>query len=228
MPNNRLKLTKRMTAIVDLIDESSIADIGCDHGKIVGQAFLDKKINFAYLSDISEKSLQKAKLLLGELNIDKGKIEFNVADGLENFSTKSVQQVIIAGMGGELIKKIISKSKIKFKSYILEPQHNEYELKKFLVSNGYQIIFDKIIYDMGKFYNIIKVVLGSDKLTEFDYFFGKDNFVKANTDFKKYLFGKKVFYENVVKNMNNKNDEFISQNLRCIEIAIKKLGEIDE
>ena len=63
-----MKLSTRLNFICDIVDKSNtVADIGCDHGKVVAKLFLDNKVSFAYLSDISAKSVQKADDLLNEL-----------------------------------------------------------------------------------------------------------------------------------------------------------------
>ena len=58
------KLSFRLEFISSLVDERIIADVGCDHGKLVRKLFDENKIDFAYASDISSSSLQKAIDLL--------------------------------------------------------------------------------------------------------------------------------------------------------------------
>ena len=55
-----IKISFRLKFISSLVDERIVADVGCDHGKLVRKLFDENKIDFAYVSDISRGSLQKA------------------------------------------------------------------------------------------------------------------------------------------------------------------------
>ena len=84
-----MKLSKRLNEICDLVSkESVIADVGSDHGKVVAKLFLDNKIDYAFVTDISAPSVKKAENLLIDLNIDKSKYKIVVCDGGDNIKTK--------------------------------------------------------------------------------------------------------------------------------------------
>ena len=63
------KLTKRLQVIFDLVSSRVIADVGCDHGKLTKALFDENKIDFAYVSDISKLSLEKAIKLLKDYEL---------------------------------------------------------------------------------------------------------------------------------------------------------------
>lgn len=213
----KINLTKRMEEILKLISKRRIADIGCDHGKITAKLFLEKKIDFAIVSDISRQSAEKAEKLLQELKISN--FEMRVGDGLQTINKEDkIDVVLISGMGGEEIIKILSQSNLKFDEYILGPQHGELLLKKYLIQNGYRIVLDKIIYD-GKFYNIIKAILGKDERSEEDLILSPDNF-DGNKDFELYLVHRKNKLETIL--CNNQNLE-MEKELELIKNALVKI-----
>jgi len=182
------KLNKRLQKIADLVDRKVIADVGCDHGKIVLYLFENDKIDKAVISDISKPSLQKAIDLLNQ----KGYTNFvdYFCDGLTKYKeSDKVEQIIIAGMGGLEMIQILKNSPISVKNVILQPQRNEYEVKEYLVDNNFNISYDIIIEDKDKFYNIIKAnkVKNKNEITEFEILFGKQNFEEGLSDFKNYL-----------------------------------------
>ena len=95
-----LKTDKRLRAAADWVEPCDIiADIGCDHGRLGAMLLLENRAKHLIASDISEKSLQKAKHCLQRHGLT-GRAEFTVADGLEALDQK-VDTVCILGMGGE-------------------------------------------------------------------------------------------------------------------------------
>ena len=219
----KINLTKRMLQISNLVSYRRMADIGCDHGKITAKLFLDNKIDFAVVSDISFESAEKAKILLNGLNINS--FDMRVGDGLKTINKEdNIESVIISGMGGEEIIKILSQSSLKFKEYILGPQHGELLLKKYLVENGYNIVLDKTIFD-GKFYNLIKCVQGKNLRTEDNLILSPDNF-ENNEDFESYLEYRKNKLEKILEfNKNPEMEKELNLVINALEILKGKNNE---
>ncbi len=205
---NRSK-DKRLFTIYDLVDYDVVADIGTDHGKLVGQLFLDNKISKAYLTDISEKSLSKARVLIQTLKVC-DKCVFAVCDGLKGLQgVKKPYQVVIAGMGGEEIIKILSncKNKNNIVSYILQPQKNVYNLRKYLVDNDYFIEKDGVVKEGKQFYFVIKAKQGKDNLSQQQLYFGKYASEYNSQDYIAYLQRELELFEEINKNANNLSKE---------------------
>ena len=97
---------KRLQAIADQIVPCEVfADVGCDHG-IVGLYVAERGLAARICEcDVSEDSLNKARSLVGE------RAEYFSGDGFIPLTEKNVtvDQAVIAGMGGELIIKILEK-----------------------------------------------------------------------------------------------------------------------
>ena len=79
-----------------------------------------------------------------------------------------VDTVIIAGMGGQLISEILStdKEKVRECNLVLQPMNAQYELRKYLISNGFSITDEDIAIEGFKVYNIMNVINKPQK--EFD------------------------------------------------------------
>ncbi len=193
----------RLKKIYDLVDLRVVADIGTDHGKLVGQLFIDKKIDKAYLTDISAKSLQKAKDLMTELGFDK-QSQFAISDGFDSFEPIENCEAVIAGMGGEEIIKILSKLKKqnKITSFVLQPMKNIVNLRQYLVKNGYKIVVDIIVRDGKKYYFVIKAKKGFGFLTKKAKYFGKTNIKTYPKDFLDYLKSEKQLYDQILSQAN--------------------------
>ena len=80
--------------------------------------------------------------------------DHTVCDGIYQYANADL--AVICGMGGAEIIKILRNNKSSIKRFILGPQHDEVNLKKYLVKHNYNITDDLFICDNGKFYNIIK------------------------------------------------------------------------
>lgn len=156
-----MKLTLRMEKIKSLINYLRVADIGCDHGKIIAKAFLDNQIEFAIESDISPLSANRAEQQLINLNIPKEKYSVRIGDGLSVIKpSDNIEQVIITGMGGLKIINILSASTLKFKSLILGAQRDYEKMLEYVLATGYKIDKEIQVLDNGKNYKIIRVNLG--------------------------------------------------------------------
>lgn len=216
------KLSKRLNLICDLVNGRVIADVGCDHGKLTRELFDKGKIDYAYVSDISSASLQKAIDLLSPFA---GKFEAICCDGLQKYPQVRIDECIIAGMGGYEIMKIMRNAKIDIKTYILSPQHDIIELKEYLIQNNFEIVFDIIILDKGKFYNIIKCNRSNKKCTldGFSMHFGKDNFVDSRSDICKYIDKNLAKYIEIKNNQKVQNDK-IDRQISLLKKAKKELN----
>jgi len=154
----QVKLSNRLKALADLIDTgASIIDVGTDHGYL--PAYLAQKglAQRVFASDISAASLNAAKRTAKESNITE-LITFLVAPGLDGISPADVDTVVIAGMGGETIVRILENApwlKIKRKKLILQPQSKIDILFKFLYDTGYDIKEVKYVNEKRKRYLIL-------------------------------------------------------------------------
>ncbi|MDE7305973.1 MAG: class I SAM-dependent methyltransferase, partial [Clostridia bacterium] len=86
----------------------SFADVACDHGYCAQYMLKNDFCESAIISDISAKSLSKAEKLLKQFIAD-GKCRAVCCDGLK-LIPKETEQVLIAGIGGEEIIKILKAS----------------------------------------------------------------------------------------------------------------------
>ncbi len=147
---------------------SSFGDVGCDHGYCT-KYMLDRGLcDTAYVSDISQKSLKKAEILLFSY-MQEGRCLSICCDGLSGY-TSLPEEVLIAGMGGEQIIKML-KGAIPQK-FVLQPMKNEQKVRRFLIDSGCRITYDGIFKD-DKYYFLIKgtkqgpAYLYTDMETEF-------------------------------------------------------------
>ena len=171
---------KRLKTIVQFINEKDIvADIGCDHGYLLKMAIEDKNILKGYAIDNKIAPLNSAKSNLNSFS----NIEFILSDGLISVDKDDINCVVIAGMGGMLINKIVEDSLTKFdkiKKIILCPNRNIDKVRSFFNEKGFMIVDEDIVYEDGKYYEILVIEKGEQKLNEKELFFGHTLLEKRN------------------------------------------------
>lgn len=135
----------------------SVADIGCDHAYVscrLVELGISKRV---YASDVREGPLQCAKSNVERFGYTDS-ITVRLADGLCGIEEFSPDDIIIAGMGGELIADILDRCqyvKQRYPNLILQPMTCSYELRKYLCENGYEIISESLCRDSGRIYECI-------------------------------------------------------------------------
>jgi len=174
---------KRLKEIIKYINNSDIvADIGCDHGYLLKLAVDEKKIIKGYAIDNKVGPLNSAKNNL----VNYENIAFKLSDGLINVDESDINCVVIAGMGGMLINKIFDDSIDKFKNInkvIVCPNRNMDKVRLNFNNNGFKITNEDVIYEDGKYYDIIVFEKGEQILSEKELYFGPILLNKKTTDF---------------------------------------------
>lgn len=155
------KLSNRLSACAqEITPKVKIADIGTDHAYIPVWLALKGKISHALACDIRNGPLQNAKKNIEHFNLNEI-IETRLSDGLKNISETEADEIIIAGMGGNMIANILEmcswENKCQ-KKFIFQPMKYENKLRKYLASNGYEIKSEKAVICSGKIYSVMVVI----------------------------------------------------------------------
>ena len=155
-----MELSKRLKFISNHIDKcESIIDVGTDHGYIPIYAIKKGLCKKAIASDINKDPVKKAQLNASLEGVGKD-VEVRLGGGLSTVKLKEVEGVIIAGMGGNLIRDILEMDKDKlpfYKFIILQPAQNPEVLRKYLYTGGYKILEEDLCLDEGIYYELFKV-----------------------------------------------------------------------
>ena len=154
-----IQLSKRLQYVSDFITPGLVlADIGTDHGFIPIYMVLAGKSPRAYAMDINEGPLERATEHIREYGLE-DKIETRLSDGLMKLEGNKAEAVLIAGMGGALVIKILTEGKHALegvKELILSP-HTEADLvREFLKTTDFVIEKEGMVIDAGKYYVVIK------------------------------------------------------------------------
>ncbi len=225
-----MKLTPRLEKIASMIPNCNrIGDVGTDHAYIPVALVERNIVGQAIASDIVNGPVQNAKKTVERYGMTES-VEVRKGPGLAPYTIGEIQGVIIAGMGGALIADIIKADFELAKSLdfmILQPMIGQEVLRAYLEDNGFEIIEEHIETEGDKFYQILKVQVGTMEIKDpLLYEIGPllaeqtDKKVKAFLSFKlqKYL----KIKESIEKNSKEDNNEFLAE----VNQKIKKLEEL--
>jgi len=152
-----MNLSKRLAAAAALVRPCEVcADVGTDHAWLPVWLVNKGICRSAVASDINEGPLQRADRNIRE-NGCTGKIRTLRTDGLAGLEAFSPTEIIIAGMGGELIARILADApwvKQREIRLILQPMTKSEALRRWLWDNGFVIAADQIVRD-DKLYELM-------------------------------------------------------------------------
>lgn len=150
-----MKLDVRLTACAEFVDKDSfVADIGTDHAFLPVYLVKNGISIGAVAGDIGIGPLNSARKTVEKHNL-MDKISLCLSDGLKNIPKDKISHIVIAGMGGETIKGILSACDwAKDCKLILQPMTKSEILVSWLYNNGFEIEKERAILD-GKFIYIV-------------------------------------------------------------------------
>ena len=156
-----MAISYRLKYIADLVTPGYIvADIGTDHGYVPLYLLKEGRIPYAIGVDLSRGSLQKARENAVRFRLSE-KMDLRPGDGLSPVRPGEAQSIIICGMGGILMRRILEEGRdtaLGARELILSPHRNPELIRAFLLENGFCVIRDEQIEDKMKKYQVFKGV----------------------------------------------------------------------
>lgn len=155
-----LQLSKRMQAVADLAGEVDVlADVGTDHAYIPIYLAECGRLKKAIAMDINQGPLVRAREHIQQFAVE-NYIETRLSDGLDALKSGEADTIVIAGMGGALMERILTQGEIvahSAKRLVLQPQSELPAFRYFLLQHGYQIVEEDMVYEEQKFYTIMVI-----------------------------------------------------------------------
>lgn len=159
LPVSEPVLSPRLQAVAELVDVSTacMADIGTDHAYLPIWLILHNRCRFAIASDLREGPAKRARQNIRRFDLSK-QIEVRIGDGLTVLADDPVDLVVIAGMGGLEMIRILRMGLPDGLELLLQPQKSQPELRKWLVQNGFGILDERIACDRQHYYTVLRVI----------------------------------------------------------------------
>ena len=150
-------LSKRLSTAASFVRSGAVcADIGTDHSYVPIHLVLSGIVKKAIASDVNEGPTLIAKENVKKYGLD-DKIIVRTANGLDGIEEYKPTDILICGMGGELISEILNRSEYVKNNevrLILQPMTAIKELREYL-SHGYKITDETLVFDADKLYQVI-------------------------------------------------------------------------
>lgn len=189
----QVQLSNRLLAAAGMVTKGNIvADIGCDHAYTsiyLCQADIAPRV---IAMDVNKGPLVGAKAHVEEAGLG-AQIDIRLSDGLQKLLPGEADTVLLCGMGGLLMIKILSDypaATASLKELILQPQSEVGEVRRFLHKQGYEITKEHMLKEDGKFYVMMRAVKSTKPQayeTECEYLYGKLLLEEKNEVLSEYL-----------------------------------------
>ncbi len=136
-----------------------VCDVGTDHAYLPIWLLKRGRVPCALACDVNPGPLRTAAENARRYHV-KGKLALRLSDGLRQVSPEEVGEVVIAGMGGELILRIIEETlwlRDPEKQMILQPMSSSRDLRLGLSRLGFAVEREEAVLDGGRPYSAFSV-----------------------------------------------------------------------
>ena len=207
-------LTERLNCIINYVNCETAADIGTDHGYVPTELIKTSRAKRVIAADVRQGPLNAAIENIKK-NCMEDKIEARLGSGLSVLKPNEADICIIAGMGGEMICDIISAHMETARSMtlILQPMNAQYELRKFLVENGFIIEKEDLAAEGERLYNIMIVKKGKKTPFNRDIYYHIPTYLTNHPLFEMLFNKKKLEFNKIVNGLRK------SKNCDSIKLA---------
>jgi len=153
-----ITLSARLLALADMVrPRARLLDVGTDHAFL--PVFLTQKglVSAALATDIAAGPISRARSHIADAGLDRS-VQTLRTPGLENTSFFCATDIVIAGMGGELIAAILDAcAYIRSPDIllILQPMTKQAQLRRWLSNNGFAITREVLIPEDNRVYQAL-------------------------------------------------------------------------
>lgn len=182
--------TRLQRVAANVLSNGVVADIGCDHGFTSIALIQQQRAVRAIAMDIGEGPLAHAREHVQQYGLSE-QISLRLSDGAEKLAEGEADTILISGMGGALICRILRKSRsvvCTAKEWILSPQSELSIVRRCIHELGFSIATEEMVLDQGKYYFIIRAIPGEESYKDaLDYLYGRRLLESGGEIFRAYI-----------------------------------------
>jgi tRNA (adenine22-N1)-methyltransferase len=175
----KLPISKRLLLCAEMVPPcNTVADVGTDHGYLGIHLLQSGRCARVIAADLREKPLKSAKANAAAFGIttagaavgrppEAAGMTFVQSDGLHNIQPQSFDVLVLAGMGGDLITRILADAPwLEGGPYtlILQPQSAANDLRRRLGERAWSIDRERLVRDGRFLYAVMSVRPGQGRL----------------------------------------------------------------
>ncbi|MGE5329673.1 MAG: tRNA (adenine(22)-N(1))-methyltransferase [Deltaproteobacteria bacterium] len=219
-----MKLSSRLQCIANLIETcEAAADIGTDHAYLPIYLIHSQICKKVIACDVRNEPVKKAQRNVRKAGLA-DKIEVRLGNGLEVVKESEAESIIISGMGGTQITRILEGGQAiirTFQSLILQPMTQHFELRNWLKNNNYEIVDEDLCKEDGRIYLILKVDCKTKNQDGINIYFGNILFKKRHPLLAEYIKKYIKEFEDVKLELLSTNSAKLNKTLKEIEQKIE-------
>lgn len=224
-----MKLSRRLETIAAMAPSCGcVADVGTDHGFVPIRLLELLKAERAIAMDVRRGPLKRAEEHISQFGLN-GRIETRLSDGLLKLEPGEADVVIIAGMGGELMLRILRDGghvRDTVGCFILSPQSELSLFRHGLEELGLAIVEETMVEEDGKYYTVMAVKPGTMHYEqEYRYRYGDCLIRQGSGVLAEFLDREKEQYQAILAQLAGQSGE--GAKARYLELE-KELHEIEE
>lgn len=154
---NESPLSPRLLAAAELCAQArSVIDVGCDHAQLcihLARRYPELRL---CASDLRPGPLAAARKNLAAAGLAE-RVRTVLCDGLSAFSAQDGEAIVICGMGGELICKILAEApwSLDGRLLVLQPMSKAEVLRAFLAERGCAVMHERLVAEEEKIYCVL-------------------------------------------------------------------------
>ncbi len=233
-----MQLSKRLLAAAGMVTKGNVvADVGCDHA-YTSIYLVEEGIAPAVIAmDVNKGPLLGAKTHVEQAGL-KDRIALRLSDGLQKLVPGEADTVLLCGMGGLLMIKILSdypQATASLKELVLQPQSEVGEVRHFLHEQGYEITKEHMLKEDGKYYVMMRAVktdLPQVYERECEYLYGKLLLEEKNEVLSEFLQREQRLRRDVMEALHGQDTEnakarktSLQQEFALIDEAYRLMGQ---
>lgn len=227
-----MKLSKRLETIASMVpkttQEGAVADVGTDHGFIPIWLVEHGIAARAIAMDVRKGPLARAREHICEHHLEE-KIETRLSDGLEQLAAGDAETVVIAGMGGELILRILTEGdhvRDSVAHWICSPQSELSAFRHGIERLGLAIKDETMLFEDGKYYTVMHLETGTMHYAhEYEYRYGALLIQRKSPVLSEFLKKEMQQYREIIAHLKEQQSEGARARLGGMEQELQEMEE---
>lgn len=224
-----MRLSRRLEAVASFVPQGSrVADVGTDHGYIpiwlVEQGIAD----YAIAMDVRTGPLQRAEEHIARHKLESC-IEIRLSDGLAQLRPGEADTVVIAGMGGELMLRIMRDGSHMWDSvsrFVLSPQSELEIFRRGMEEMGFVITEETMLQEEGKYYTVMAAERGRMHYAkDYQYRYGDCLIRQKSPVLREYLEREEQKLRQIIRRLEAQETETAHARLQEVESELYRIKE---
>ena len=232
MKSYRGKLSPRLALVAEFVPRGAVvADVGTDHAYLPVYLVENNICPAVVATDVHQKPYQSALNTVQQVGLGH-KITVGLGDGLKCLQPGDVQVVVMAGIGGGTMCRLLDASPevvTGLTRLVLQPMDDAPQLRKWLVSHGWQLVAERLVDDNGHLYLVLVAEPGrSEVLDELALIVGPKLLECKDQLLSLYVQGLIEQHRRILSGLSRSNRQETRARKAVVEVRLEKLEGVLE